>query len=581
MIPTTFSSFREIWSVDFEFNAPDGELPEIRCMVAQELHSGRTLRYWVEELRHFTRAPFSTSAEALMIAYSASAEISCFLELGWPMPVYLLDLYPEFLNITNGLRGPGFSTSLLAALRYYGQEAMEAEEKERMRALACRGGTYSLKEKRALLDYCQTDVEATARLFACMAPRLHVPYALNRSRYQVAVAAMERAGIPLDVPLLEQLKDKWHAVKQLLIPQYDRDNIFEGETFKTARWVQWVAAHQIPWPRLESGALALDHDTFKLMAESYPVVEPYHRIRTLVAQLKLNDLQVGCDGRNRSTLFPFRAATGRNTPSASKFIFSLPAWLRGLIRPNPGRVLVYLDWNAQEFAISAYLSEDQAKIAAYESGDPYLRYAQQIGALPETATKKSHPEPRDKYKRFILATDYGQEAASLARRLKISKPEAEHLLSQYRRTYRTFWDWSLLVEARGRCFGSLVTGFGWSWKISPAKPLNPRALRNYPMQASGAEMLQIACALAVLRGLTVCCPVHDALMIETTVERLAFDTALAKEAMLEASRIVLGGHEVRVEDYPIIYPQRFVDARGTAMWNTVMGLLAQCTPQIA
>ena len=55
-----------------------------------------------------------------------------------------------------------------------------------------------------------------------------------------------------------------------------------------------------------------------------------------MAELRLNDLAVGGDGRNRCLLSAFRSRTGRNQPSNSKFIFGPAVWLRSLIRPEAG-----------------------------------------------------------------------------------------------------------------------------------------------------------------------------------------------------------------------------------------------------
>jgi hypothetical protein len=38
--------FREIWLVDFEFAAAEGERPVVRCMVALELRTGKLVRIW-------------------------------------------------------------------------------------------------------------------------------------------------------------------------------------------------------------------------------------------------------------------------------------------------------------------------------------------------------------------------------------------------------------------------------------------------------------------------------------------------------------------------------------------------------
>src|SRR6187401_2044982 len=89
---------------------------------------------------------------------------------------------------------------------------------------------------------------------------------------------------------------------------------------------------------------------------------------------------------------------------------------------------------------------------------------------------------------------------------------------------------------------SLCTTFGWPIHIGENP--NPRSLRNFPMQANGAEMLRLAACLATERGVQVCGPVHDALLIEGDAGRMNETVAVTQAAMAEASRVVLGGLEV-------------------------------------
>src|SRR5262245_5229462 len=95
--------FREIWLVDFEFNAAPGERPNPVCLCAHELKSGRRLEQWHDELG--AEPPYSIDAGALIVAYFASAEIGCHLALGWPKPARVLDLFTEFRGKTNGFGG--------------------------------------------------------------------------------------------------------------------------------------------------------------------------------------------------------------------------------------------------------------------------------------------------------------------------------------------------------------------------------------------------------------------------------------------------------------------------------------------
>ena len=50
---------------------------------------------------------------------------------------------------------------------------------------------------------------------------------------------------------------------------------------------------------------------------------------------------------------------------------------------------------------------------------------------------------------------------------------------------------------------------------------------------------------------------------------------MMREAMAEASRAVLGGFELRTDVRLVKYPDRYMDARGQVMWDTVMRLLEQ------
>jgi hypothetical protein len=336
-----------------------------------------------------------------------------------------------------------------------------------MRELAIRGGPFTGAERVALLDYCQSDVDALARLLPAMLPHIDLPRALLRGRYMAAAARMEWVGVPIDTATLTRLRNSWSSIKSCLIAEVNRDyrvfvplgrrpvspetvlgaaildeakawgldpdrlavavdvvwaeerssgaegriaraaarkatglthkriNAWEDAghdyaswpgldvkarelaaaypalgigrgysaeggydktdypallwellrdetetvpprhdpdilrraaeliadnpeeecgpmTFSAERWAAYLAQRNIPWPRLPSGALALDDDTFREMARAYPAeVGPIRELRSTLSQLKLQDLAVGSDGRNRCLLSAFASKTGR------------------------------------------------------------------------------------------------------------------------------------------------------------------------------------------------------------------------------------------------------------------------------
>jgi DNA polymerase-1 len=561
--------FAEIWAVDFEFSSEPGENSEPVCLVAWELRSGRKVRLWRDE---FGRAPpYPTGPDSLFVAFYASAEIGCHLARGWPVPERVLDLFTEFRNRTNGVPTENGS-GLLGALAYHGLDAMGAVEKDEMRALILRGGPWSPAERTAILDYCQSDVAALARLLPVMLPHIDLPRALLRGRYMVAAARMERNGVPIDTETLGRLRHHWSDIQDQLIADIDANyGVFDGRTFKTDRFADWLARNHIPWPRLESGRLDLSDDTFREMARAYPVVAPLRELRAALSEMRLSDLAVGRDGRNRTMLSAFRARTGRNQPSNTKSIFGPSVWLRGLIKPPPGYGIAYIDWQQQEFGIAAALSRDPLMMEAYRSGDPYLAFAKQAGAAPADATKATHKAVRDQFKSTVLAVQYGMGADALAQRIGQPPIRARELLRLHRETYRVFWRWSDAAVDHAMLTGSLHTVFGWRVRVPAVS--NERSLRNFPMQANGAEMLRLACCLATEAGIEVCAPVHDAVLICAPLERLEADVARMQEAMREASRIVLNGFELGTDAQIVRYPDRYIDERGAVMWDRVMNLI--------
>ncbi len=441
-----------------------------------------------------------------------------------------------------------------------------------MRELALRGGPYSSSERGALLDYCQSDVDALAKLLPVMLPKIDLPRALLRGRYMAAVARMEHTGVPIDTIPLNLMRRHWDGIQVQLIAEVDRDyGVFEGRTFKQGHFAVWLAENRIPWPRTLEGRLALDQDTFRQQARRYPQVSALRELRHALSEMKLEKLSVGRDGRNRCLLSPFSSRTGRNQPSNNRFIFGPSVWLRGLIKPERGRALAYIDWAQQELGIAAALSGDVAMMRAYTSGDPYLAFAKQAGAVPPGATKHSHPAERNRFKVCSLAVQYGMGEYGLAQSLGEQIATARYLLQAHRETYRTFWKWSQLQVDRALLTGSIQTVFGW--RLSTSDDSNPRSLANFPMQANGAEMLRLACSMATEAGILVCAPVHDAILVEGPLEEIDQIAQQTRDIMREASRIVLDGFELATDAEFVRWPDRYMDEqRGRVMWERTIRL---------
>jgi DNA polymerase-1 len=292
-----------------------------------------------------------------------------------------------------------------------------------MRELVLTGGPWSSQDREDILAYCETDVVALADRLPAMWGYIDWPRALLRGRYMQTVSRIQSIGVPLDTQTLAKLLTEWNTIQEQLIANLDSDyGVYGGRTFKTERWEHYLAGNGIPWPRLASGRLDMWDDTFRQMARTHPQVAPIRELRSALSEMRLANLYVGDDERNRCLLSPFSARPGRNQPSNTKFIFGPSVWLRGLIRPRPGWGLAYVDWSQQEFGIAAALSGDPAMMAAYESGDPSLAFAKQAGAVPMDANKKTPAAEREQFKACVLAVQYGMGEASLS--VRINQPVA-------------------------------------------------------------------------------------------------------------------------------------------------------------
>jgi hypothetical protein len=372
--------------------------------------------------------------------------------------------------------------------------------------------------------------------------------------------------------IYERLKASWQHIQLRLIKEVDHDyGVFEGTTFKAQRFEMYLDKKGFDWPRLPTGRLSLESESFKEMSLIYPEIQPLHQVRETLSKLKLNELTVGTDGRNRTMLSPFRSKTGRNQPSNSKNIFGMPSWIRSLIKPPKGKSLAYIDWSQQEFGIAAALSNDKLMKEAYTSSDPYLTFAKQANHVPPDATKSSHPREREMFKTCSLGVLFGMGPDALA--LKVNEPRyvALELLRLHRETYRDFWIWSDKIVEQAMLRNRLITVFGWGTNVT--HEAKAQSLRNFPMQANGADMLRVALILMVDLGISVCMTVHDAILIEAPTSEINVMVRLAQDCMREASKIVLDGFELKSEAQIFNHPDRFSEPKGADMWSKVVGIL--------
>lgn len=549
--------FKQIWAVSISFSRENGECPTPQHLVALELNSGDVANLRHDQFNTIT-PPFDIEPESLILMVSANDVLGCFLEIGWPMPINILDLGVESRCLRNGLVDDD-DCSLSAAMAFHNFTDLSIDHpfinkgKKEVNALA-------LLFNKIISD--NKDIGLQRHLF--------------RGRYLASVAKIERNGIPIDAHRLKVLRCNRESIKKDVIDEIDLEyHVFKNYKFNKSLFVEYLIKNKIPWPVKDCGSLDLRDEIFKMMSFAYPQIAPLSELRRFLVNLEQGSLAIGSDGRNRCSLVPFKSKTGRNQPSSSRHIFGNSVTMRGFIKPSEGYGLAYIDWCQQEFGIGAVLSDDNRMLEAYNSGDPYLAFAKQVGAVPPDATKHSHPDERAIYKDCVLAIQYGMGNKSFASRIGKPPALARVLLEHFRKNYKKFWEWSELLLNHIMSHNNYKTKLGWQININGRNDVNHRSLLNFPMQANAAEILRVACIDTIEKGIKVCSPVHDALLIESPLDRLDSDIAVTQQLMQDASVLVLDGFKLRSDVDVVRWPDRYMDKRGLVMWKKLNRYLSK------
>jgi hypothetical protein len=273
--------FEEIWLHDFEFVPWPGERPDVVCLAARELRSGRTIALRRDELG--ARPPYRTDSAVVFVSFVGNAEVACHLSLNWPVPEKIIDLSPAFRNIVNGRLVPE-GKGLLGALRYYGLDTISPKQKDVMRDRIMRGWPFAEEEWVQILAYCVSDVDALERLLPCLLaePEFDLGIALYHGEFVAVSALMEHHGVPIDMAVFGQLVDAhtWGALRDAMVPAIDaRYGVYvrgaDGDWhFNMERFHSYLEREGIiDWPLLATGKLDMRRRTFEMMSRGYPQLE--------------------------------------------------------------------------------------------------------------------------------------------------------------------------------------------------------------------------------------------------------------------------------------------------------------------
>lgn len=555
-MPRAPLNFTSVWCILVAVEDLPGERLKPLALGALDISTTGVVQIGVPKLWGIRRPPYPTGPQALIVTIDAQLLAGLHLALGWRLPERVIDLMVEFKNDRRSARP--MVGGLAGAAMLFGHSASAG--------LATGSSPERMRRRLTTLF----------ALFNGLVGSLDTERALLRGRYLCSVARIEAVGVPVDGPFVGRLAAEWPTILDRVIVEIDRSfGVYHGRRFDVEAFCRLLKRLGIDWPRTMAGGLDFDDATFREMAKAHPVLCPLRELRATLFGFDPQALFIGRDDRNRVPLRPFASSTGRNQPSTKASLLGSPAWVRHLIMPRSGTGLALLDWQQQEFGIAAALSGDVKMRAAYRSGDPYMALAIEAGALPVDVSAASHSHVRERFKRCALGMQYGMGRARLARHLGTSECDATAMIASHKAAFPEFWSWSDEIETYGMLHRELRSVFGWRLTID--ENANPRSIRNFPMQANGAEMLRLACCLMTEAGISVCAPNHDAVMIEAPLCQFDATIAEAQRLMEEASVVVLDGFALRTSVRTVRAPDRWTDPRGKTIWKAVRSALSDKT----
>ena len=375
------------------------------------------------------------------------------------------------------------------------------------------------------------------------------------------LAKMERNGVVLDT---ESLKSVAEEMRQEIISLEQDIYSIAGEEFNISspRQLGDILFDKMKLDekakKTKTNQYFTNEEVLQHLKNKSPIVEKvldYRGLKKLLSTYveALPSLINPRTGRIHTSFNQAVAATGRLS-SNSPNLQNIPIreergrFLRKAFVPAKGCKLISVDYSQIELRLMAHLSNDEAMVADFNSGqDIHSATAAKINGVPISEVTK---DMRSKAKTANFGIIYGISAFGLAERLNIGRSEAKELIDGYFRTYpgvKTYMDKSV---QQARATGFVTTMFGRRRYLPDiqsrnqvARGIAERNAINAPIQGSAADIIKIA-MIRIQNVLEeqklktkMILQVHDELIFETPEDEVDTVSKMVVSEMSNATKL--------------------------------------------
>jgi DNA polymerase I len=368
-----------------------------------------------------------------------------------------------------------------------------------------------------VVDYAAEDADITLQLKNILTQKLGENKELEKIFYDFetplvkVLAEMESEGIRIDAGFLEkysiELEGKIAILEKTIIEKAGIP--FNVASPKQVGGILFDVMKLDPKAKkTKNGQYSTDEDVMSELAKTHSIVADILEFRGLS---KLKSTYVDAlpkminprTGRVHSNFNQALTATGRlssNNPNLQNIPIKTPEGSevrKAFIPRDENHILISADYSQIELRLIAEISEDQAMLEAFLSGNDFHRAtAAKVYSVDFEAVT---PEQRRNAKTVNFSITYGAGASNLAAQLGISRSEAKVLVDNYRAQFTGLRDYMTQIVEKAREQGFVTTMLGRRRYLRDidsrnalARSNSERIAINSPIQGTAADMIKIA-----------------------------------------------------------------------------------------